>query len=121
MPRKTGPCNIRPEDAAIILGIDAQTLRLCLQQGYYKDIGEAVKSSADSEAYTYDISKFKLYQRQGLDVNVPVDETIRLIKSGKPPFIKQVPLPVEQIMDLLTKEKDTPTVQSKDVSSIEPL
>lgn len=99
------PTKVPVEKAAFILGTDAQTLRLCMQRGYYKDIGEATKTG--KECYRYDISKYKLYQRQGLDIRYSVDEVIELIKQGTPPFIEQVPKELLELCRSWQKEKDT--------------
>lgn len=115
------PTRVRVEDAAMILGVDTQTLRLCMQQGYYKDIGEAVKSNRLNECYSYDISKYKLYRRQGLDIRVSIEETIKLIKSGSPPYIQpELDIMLDQYEEWL-KEKDTLADQSNRVSNVEPL
>lgn len=50
--------NVSVSAAALMLGINAQTLRLCLQRGMY-DFGVATKRSG---RYTYDINAAKLYE-----------------------------------------------------------
>lgn len=110
MPRKqNNPCKLRIQDAADIMGVDMQALALCLQAGYYSDFGEAVKS-VGSNYYSYDISKFKLYQRLGLDVNVSVEDTIKLIRAGSPPYIKQLSISHSLVMAIIEAiKKDAPT------------
>lgn len=103
---KTTECMVRPEEAAELLGIDAQTLRLCLQCGYYGDIGRATKTSKDNECYTYVISKFQLYQYLGLDVSYSIQETLELVRQGKPPFIKQVPVSIENLLKTLDAQNE---------------
>lgn len=49
--------NVTVTAAAMMLGVNAQTLRLCLQRGMY-DFGIATKKSG---RYTYDINSAKLY------------------------------------------------------------
>ena len=113
MSRKTGECTLRLEDAAELLGIDAQSLRLCLQHGYYGDIGRALKTSKNSECFIYEISKFKLYQYLGLDVSYSIEETLKLIKNGNPPYIKQAPISLSEVMVMMDAriglKKDTST------------
>lgn len=116
MAKKISSCNVRIEDAAELMGMDTQTLRLCLQNGYYKEIGEAVKTTSERECWTYIINKFGLFQRLGLDVGLSTDVVLALVRDGKPPFIKQVPLPIETIMNAIEQlKKDTPTDQSMSV------
>ena len=105
MARKSGECTVRPEEAAELLGIDAQTLRLCLKAGYYGDIGRAVKTNVDNECYAYEISKFKLYQYLGLDVSYSIEETLDLVRQGKPPYITQAPIALSEIMVMLEAQE----------------
>lgn len=105
MPKIVGPCNVRVEDAAELMGMDAQTLRLSLQNGYYKDIGDAVKTTSKRECWTYNISKFRLFQRLGLDVKLSVKEVLALVRAGKPPFVEQIPLPIDFIMNAIGQLK----------------
>lgn len=104
MPRKKGPCCVSIEDAAFLMGMNAQSLRLSLQNGYYKNIGLAAKCGPKQECWSYTISKFGLFQHLGLDVNYTVEETLQLVRRNKPPFIKQIPIPIEifdKAMELL--------------------
>lgn len=122
MARKIGPCSVRIEDAAELMGIDAQTLRLSLQNGYYKDIGEAVKTTSKRECWNYTIGKFALFQRLGLDVRYSVEETIELCRQGNPPFIDQSPLKLDDLMEAIEKiKKDTSVPEKHEVSNVEPL
>lgn len=89
MNRKFNPGVLTPEQAAPLLGIGADTLRYCLQIGYYGDIGHAVKTREDSESFVYEISKHKLYEYLGYDVTLSYEETLRLVNAGTPPWISQ--------------------------------
>lgn len=115
------PTKVKVEQAAAILGIDTQTLRLCMQRGYYKDIGEATKSGEQNECYRYDISKYKLYRRQGLDIRVSVDDTIAMIRAGSPPYIQPEVDKLLEFYENWLKEKDTPVPEKHGVSNVEPL
>ena len=50
--------NVSVSAAALMLGVNPQTLRLCLQRGLY-DFGVATKKTG---RYTYDINASKLYE-----------------------------------------------------------
>lgn len=83
MPRKRSPGTVSVEDAAELLGFDAQTLRLILQTGEYPEIGGiAKKTGPDREAYNYEISKFQLFQHLGYDVRFSVEETLARVRAG---------------------------------------
>jgi len=86
MSRNTSPCTLTPEEAGEFLGIDAQTLRLCLRAGYYGDIGHAVKTDPRNECFTYEISKHKVFDHLGLDVTVETQTALRMVRSGNPPY-----------------------------------
>ena len=90
--KKTSPCTVKPEEAAELLGISVQTLYGNLREGFYSDIGCAKKTGKHRECYTYEVWKFPLCQRLGLDVNLSIEEILELVRQGKPPFIKQSPL-----------------------------
>lgn len=81
------------EDAAELLGFDAQTLRLILQTGEYPEIGGiAKKTGPDREAYNYEISKFQLFQHlgyDGYDVRLSIEETLARGRAGDPPWVDQ--------------------------------
>lgn len=112
MPRKTSPCTVRPEDAAELLGIDLRTLYGNLRAGFYSDIGIAKKTNKNNECYTYEIWKYPLFQRLGLDVNLSVEETLELVRKGKPPFIQQSALSDKKIRQIVTDAiKDALTCQ----------
>lgn len=90
MPRKRSPGTVSVEDAAELLGFDAQTLRLILQTGEYPEIGGiAKKTGPDREAYNYEISKFQLFQHLGYDVRLSIEETLARVRAGDPPWIYQ--------------------------------
>lgn len=105
MPRLTSPVTLTPEEAAPLLGMDKYTLMRALQAGHFKDFGEAFKTNNNNECYAYEIYKYPLFTRLGLDVNLPVQEVLRLVSAGSPPWIDQTKV-AAQI------KKDTPTVES---------
>ena len=84
--KKTSPCTVKPEEAAELLGISVQTLYGNLREGFYSDIGCAKKTGKHRECYTYEVWKFPLCQRLGLDVNLSIEEILHLVSQGKPPF-----------------------------------
>lgn len=86
MSRNTSPCTLTPEEAGEFLGIDAQTLRLCLRAGYYGDIGHAVKTDPRNECFTYEISKHKVFDHLGLDVTVETQTALQMVRDGNPPY-----------------------------------
>lgn len=110
---KSNPCLIRVEDAAKLIGMHPQTLRLCLQQGYFSNIGEAIKTDCENECYSYNISKFQLFEYLGLDVNVSVEDAIDMISKGSPPYRNQLPKAMIDAWNEMCKEKDTTAIQSK--------
>lgn len=90
MPRKRAPGTVSVEDAAELLGFDAQTLRLILQTDEYPEIGGiAKKTGLDREVYNYEISKFQLFQHLGYDVRLSIEETLARVRAGDPPWIDQ--------------------------------
>ena len=90
MPRKRSPGTVSVEDAAELLGFDAQTLRRSLQTGEYPEIGGiAKKTGPDQEAYNYEISKFQLFQHLGYDVRLSIEETLARVRAGDPPWVDQ--------------------------------
>ena len=76
MSKKTSPCILSVEAAGELLGLDAQTVRICIRAGHFGDFARAIKSKPTNECYLYIISKFKLYQYLGLDVNLSTEETL---------------------------------------------
>jgi len=102
MSKKTSPCILSVEAAGELLGLDAQAVRICIRAGHFGDFARAIKSKPTNECYLYIISKFKLYQYLGLDVNLSTEETLELVRQGKPPFIEQTSYPIK---DLLSEMK----------------
>ena len=78
MSKKTSPCILSVE-AAELLGLDAQTVRICIRAGHFRRFCTSDKSKPTNECYLYIISKFKLYQYLGLDVNLSTEETLELV------------------------------------------
>ena len=60
MSKKTSPCILSVEAAGELLGLDAQTVRICIRAGHFGDFARAIKSKPTNECYLYIISKFKL-------------------------------------------------------------
>lgn len=102
MSRKTSPCTVSAEAAAELLGVDLRTLYGNMRAGFYADIGIAKKTNKRNECYTYEIWKYPLFQRLGLDVNLSVEETLELVRDGKPPFIQQSALSDRKIRQIVT-------------------
>ena len=102
MSKKTSPCILSVEAAGELLGLDAQTVRICIRAGHFGDFARAIKSKPTNECYLYIISKFKLYQYLGLDVNLSTEETLELVRQGKPPFIEQTSYPIKDLLSEMT-------------------
>lgn len=110
--KKKSPCTVSAEDAAELLGVDLRTLYGNMRAGFYSDIGIAKKTNKNNECYTYEIWKYPLFQRLGLDVNLSVEETLELVRKGKPPFIQQSALSDKKIRQIVTDAiKDALTCQ----------
>ena len=112
MSKKTSPCILSVEAAGELLGLDAQTVRICIRAGHFGDFARAIKSKPTNECYLYIISKFKLYQYLGLDVNLSTEETLELVRQGKPPFIEQTSYPIKGKGCTLFERNTASTVSS---------
>ena len=109
MSRKRSPGTVSVEDAAELLGFDAQTLRLILQTGEYPEIGGiAKKTGPDREAYNYEISKFQLFQHLGYDVRLSIEETLARVRAGDPPWVDQEKVACLEQDLWQAKRKDVP-------------
>lgn len=90
MSRNKSLATVSVEQAAELLGFDAQTLRLCLQTNDWPEIGgTARKAGSDRECYIYEISKFLLFSHLGYDVSLSVEEVLLRVRTGNPPWVDQ--------------------------------
>ena len=51
MSKKTSPCILSVEAAGELLGLDAQTVRICIRAGHFGDFARAIKSKPTNECY----------------------------------------------------------------------
>lgn len=86
------PLIMSVQEAAPFLGMDSITLMKALKAGYFKDIGEAFKTDKNNECYSYKVYKHPLFTKLGIDVNLSVDEALKLVSAGCPPWVSQTVL-----------------------------
>lgn len=60
-----------------------------LQEGHFRDFGEAFKTDKENECWSYEIYKFPVFTRLGIDVSLSVEKVLELAEAGTPPWLDQ--------------------------------